>query len=164
MTTKPSNAVLLERVMSMGNEACFTIALQCRRIRNAEPEDEVFLFRREADIRFLIIALVRLRRCALLAIGVDEISAELKSAIETFDNAIPFLVKLRNVDQHIDDYLLGLGRRKDVQRGDLQVNTWDGSTFGWLGEMLNIDLAEKAASELFSAIRNVSKQWKPPPE
>jgi hypothetical protein len=35
--------------------------------------------------------------------------------------ALPGLAKLRNVGEHIDDYVIGAARSKDVQRGDLQV-------------------------------------------
>jgi hypothetical protein len=34
---------------------------------------------------------------------------------------LPGLAKMRNVGEHIDDYVIEDGRAKDVQRGDLQV-------------------------------------------
>jgi hypothetical protein len=38
----PSDAVIMERARSFANEAMFTVALQRRRIRSSEPEDDVF--------------------------------------------------------------------------------------------------------------------------
>ena len=56
-----SGAVIPERAKSFCNEACFTIALQHRRLKTTEPEDGVFVFRWHADLQFLIVALRRLR-------------------------------------------------------------------------------------------------------
>jgi hypothetical protein len=61
---------------------------------------------------------------------------------------------MRNVGEHIDDYLIGDGRAKDVQRGDLQVSTWDATIFNWLGVELDIE----AASTLFRG-RQVVRSW-----
>ena len=38
----------------------------------------------------------------------------------------------------------------------LQVGTWDGSTYEWLGESLNVDVAHDAAFELVSVLRGMS--------
>jgi hypothetical protein len=62
---------------------------------------------------------------------------------------LPGLAKMRNVGEHIDDYVIGDGRAKDVQRGDLQVSTWDGTVFNWLGVELDIE----AAKTLFEAVK-----------
>jgi hypothetical protein len=49
----------------------FTVALQRRRTRSNEPEDEGFVMRWWADLHFFIVALRRLRRAAELASRVQ---------------------------------------------------------------------------------------------
>jgi hypothetical protein len=159
MHSKPSDAVILERAKSFCNEACFTVALQHRRLRSSEPEDEIFLFRWHADLQFLIVALRRMRRAVELAARVPQVSTALKAAIEEFDKALPGLTKMRNVGEHIDDYLLGAGRLKEVQRGELQVSAWDGTVFSWLDVELDIDAALKAAETLFAVLAQSVKQY-----
>jgi hypothetical protein len=56
----------------------FTVALQRRRIRSKEPEDDVFVMRWWADLQFYIVALRRLRRAA-------ELASRVPSAKDTFD-------------------------------------------------------------------------------
>jgi hypothetical protein len=52
-TDKPSDGAIVERALSLANDAMFTVKLQHRRLRTDEPEDEVFFFRRSADFQFL---------------------------------------------------------------------------------------------------------------
>ena len=161
MHTPPSDAVIFERAKSLCNEACFTVALQHRRLRTAEPEDRVFVFRWNADLQFLIVALRRLRRGVELASIVPDVSAGLKTALEEFDRNLPNLSKMRNVGEHIDDYVMGnqRNRHKDVQRSALQVSTWNGTVFRWLGAELDIDIALTAAESLFMALAKTVKEY-----
>jgi hypothetical protein len=159
MHSRPPDDVILERAKSFCNRECFTVALQHRRLQTQEPEDEIFLFRWHADLQFLIIALRRLRRAAELAARVPQVSDALKAAIEEFDKALPGLAKMRNVGEHIDDYLLGTGRLKEVRKGALQVSTWDGTVFNWLDVELNIDIALEAAQTLFAVLGQSVKQY-----
>ena len=153
-TLPPSDAVILERAKSFCNEACFTVALQHRRLKTTEPEDETFVFRWHADLQFLIMALRRLRRSAALAAGVSAVSTNLQASIAEFDRRLPGLTRMRNVGEHLDDYVHGSPKRrhKEVNRGELQCSTWDGAVFNWLGVELDIDVALKAAEALFAAV------------
>jgi hypothetical protein len=157
---RPSDAVILERTKSFCNEAIFTIALQHRRLRTPEPEDKVFIFRWHADLQFFIVALRRLRRAVELGAKVRHVSETLRAALTAFDDRLPGLAKMRNVSEHINDYLLGDGRTKDVQRGDLQVSAWDGTVFSWLGVELDIDAALVAAETLFEAVKQAARRHK----
>jgi hypothetical protein len=156
----PSEAVTLERARSLANEAMFTIALQRRRIRSNEPEDDTFVMRWWADLQFFIVALRRLRRTAELAGHVASVKDSMSLALKTFDDALPKLSTMRNVGEHIDAYALDSPKRhhEDVYRQSLQVGSWDGVTYQWLGESLNIDIAHDAAYKLFSAISAASKE------
>jgi hypothetical protein len=48
-----SGAATVERAHSLATEAIYMVALQRRRLRSAEPEDETLVFRRWADFQFL---------------------------------------------------------------------------------------------------------------
>ncbi len=78
---KPSDAAILERAFSLVNEAMMTIALQRRRVRSSEPEDETFVFRYWADLQFFIIAMRRLRRVAELVIHIPSLKDRISEAL-----------------------------------------------------------------------------------
>jgi len=66
---------------------------------------------------------------------------------------------MRNVGEHVDDYALDRGRHKEVNRKMLQVSQWDGTTYHWLNHELNVDVAFKAAFELYSAVRAAKNSY-----
>jgi len=158
---RPSDGAALERAYSLVNEAMFTVALQRRRVRSAEPEDDRFVFRWWADMQFLIVALRRLRRAAALASCVPFANESVTAALKDFDSALPTLRIMRNVGEHIDDYALDNPRRvhKQVGRRSLQVGTWDGTTYEWLDMRLNVDDAYDAAESLHAAVRGVIQSY-----
>lgn len=94
-----------------------------------------------------------------MAQRVPHVSAALKTALEQFDKSLPDLKKMRNVGEHIDDYLLGRGRLREVQRQALQVSAWNGTVFTWLDIDLDIDIALGSAEALFSAITKSVRQY-----
>lgn len=157
----PSEASILERARSLCNEACYTVALQHRRLRSREPEDGEFIFRWWADLQFLIVALRRPRRAAMLAARVPAVSSHVRAAVAEFDKTLPGLDRMRNVGEHIDECAMASPKRHDrhVRRLDLQVGTWDGTVFGWLKGSLNIDTARDAASRLFDGLRDAIDDW-----
>lgn len=161
---KPSeeerDAAILERAKSLCNRACFTVALQRRRLRSAEPEDDIFIFRRWADFEFLIVALRRLRRAAGLAGRPAHLRPVIEAAIAEFDVALPGLATMRNVGEHIDDYARDAPQRRhrNVRPGQLQVGSLDESVFEWLGHRLDTDAALAAAEKLFAAVKAAAEQ------
>ena len=153
---KPAqDAAVLERAKSLCNEACFIVALQHRRLRSTEPEDDVFIFRWWADLQFLIVALSRLRRSAQIAQSVVTTSTAIHAAIREFDQALPCLKTMRNIGEHVESYAVDDPKRHDksVGQSQLQVGQWDGTVYVWLGESLNIDVAQDAAQKLLKAVR-----------
>lgn len=145
--------------MRFANIAMFTIALQRRRLRSVEPEDERFPHRWWADFEFMITALRRMRRAAELAAKAPSVRIEIEAAIAAFDAAVPGLLAMRNVAEHIEDYGIDDPRRRlrDVDRDQLEVSTWGGSTVQWLGQELNVDDAVAAASTLLRTMRDVAR-------
>jgi hypothetical protein len=160
-SARPSDAVILERAFSLMNEAMFIVELQRRRVRSTEPEDEKFIFRRWADLQFLVVALRRLRRAAQLALNVPSVAQQTSSALKRFDDSLPGLAIMRNVGEHIDDYAMDNPKRRDrrVNRRLLQVGIWDGTTYKWLDMSLNVDDAHQAATKLYSAIQIALRGW-----
>ena len=150
----PSKEAILDRMLSLCNEACFTVALQHRRLQTTEPEDAIFVFRWWWDLQFLVVALRRLRRSAAIGEGIPAVSAKIKLAIDSFDKRLPDLAKMRNIGEHVDEYAVDAPRRRyrQVDRRQLQVGTWDGRVYRWIGE-LNVDVAKEAAEQLLFQVR-----------
>jgi hypothetical protein len=148
-----------ERSLSLANEAMFTIDLQIRRARNREPEDETFAARWWVDLQFLIVALARLEKAGRTASkhGLPETAAPIAEAIDRFSVELEWLRTMRNVVEHADEYAAGEGNNKDVKRGWIHVGSFDGTTFEWLDQKLNIDEAKRAAERLHLAIRSAVK-------
>jgi hypothetical protein len=152
-----SDKSILQRAISLCNEACFAVALQHRRLRSTEPEDKSFVFRWWVDIQFLVVALRRLRRPAEIAGCVSALSDLISVALREFDDTLPSLAKMRNVGEHVEDYALGRGRDTTVSPGELQVGCLDWPVYSWLGESLNLDTALTAAEKLLQAVRGCSR-------
>lgn len=152
---KPTAAATYERARRLANIAIWSVHLQCRRLRAAEPEDVDFVLRKWADFDFLVVALVRLRRAARLTAQVPELESSLLAAIETFDSTLPGLKRLRNVAEHIDDYAVDRGREQSVGRQSLEVSSLDaeGPTLHWLDSALNATEALQASERLFAAVK-----------
>lgn len=132
--------------------------MQCRRLNSSEPEDCVFLLRRESDFAFLVVALARLRRAASLAAKVSTISSEIAAAVRAFDTAMPCLKRLRDTAEHFDDYAQDRGRRTAIARQQLEVAHIDreGPTLHWLDCKLNASEALSASQLLVRAIDEVA--------
>jgi hypothetical protein len=150
---EPTDAAILERAQSLANEALHMVGLQRRRLRSEEPEDQAFVFRQWADMQFLVVSLRRLRLAGQLAARSDSGRAPVKAALREFDNALPDLRKMRNVGEHIDEYAVEAGRDREVDRRQLQVGSFDGTTFIWVGGKIDVDQAFKAARHLYEEIR-----------
>jgi hypothetical protein len=160
---KPTAAATYERARRLANLAVWTIDLQCRRLQSVEPEDSVFVFRKWADFGFLVVALTRLRRAAKLAASLSEAKSILGAALQEFDAALPDLKRMRDVAEHIDDYVIDQGRQRTVARQSLEVSSMedDGLTLEWLGCRLNAREALQASQQLFEAIKGVAHVFPP---
>ena len=59
------------------------------------------------------------------------------------------------LSSHFDDYSLGKGNDKNNRGGQLDVKSPGENTFEWLDGEINFDVALKAASDLFEAIKDI---------
>ncbi len=151
----PSPEATYERSKRLANYWMWTISLQHRRLKTAEPEDEEFLFRKWVDFDFLIVALTRFRRAVSIATKVESIEQELDKAIEEFDKALPKIKKMRDVAEHVDDYALENQKNKQhkVSRKMLEGSILHGTELEWLNVRLNADEALKASEKLFEVLK-----------
>jgi len=159
---KPSDGAILERSKRLCNGLMYTIEIQVRRIKSSEPEDDRFPLRQWMDFQFLIVALSRLRRTTRLADKVPFVKAQIESAINEFDQALPFLKKMRDVAEHIDDYAVDTVPKRghqEVSRKDLEVGQTDFTNFSWLGYTVNIDDTVGVAQNLFEHLRSAVRTY-----
>jgi len=170
--SRPSPGHLLEMAHSVANDAIRTVAMQCSRVLANLPDDETFFgargFRKEIALNFMLVALRRLRRAATLVAGVEGCQESLRKSIQQFDEALPSLPTMRNVGEHIDEYILGGAKRRhrDVYASSVGVRLWftcetGALVFDWVGQQINIDEALGAAEDLYSAILDTVRSWRP---
>src|SRR5579863_2105238 len=150
----PSEAAIYERARRLADMSVRTVALQYRRVKTKEPEDSEFFLRRWTDFLFLIGALTRCRRAAKLASQVGSIKAEMEAALRAFDNSLPSLKTMRDTAEHIDDYALERGQKREISRMSLEVGVVGSSKFEWLGLSLDADKALESAQRLYSTIKS----------
>lgn len=154
----PTSAATYERARRLANVSIWAIELQCRRLELSEPEDAIFIFRKWTAFDFLIVALTRLRRAAVLAVRVPQVQEAVSVALQEFDAALPGLKKLRDIAEHIDEYAVGRGRQRSVKRQELEVSqmSTDPPVLVWLGHELNARDALHAGQKLFRSIQEAA--------
>jgi len=164
----PSAAVVVERLRTEATTWSNAVTLQAGRIgrrhrkRYLEPAEAEAL---EIDLHFFLVALVRLRRCvSRVGSHVSAIEPSLSRHLRSFDEAVPSLAKLRNVSEHIDEYNLDAGQDRSVSRRQVQNWYMDSSPSGgliwaWLGERLDVGVAEGGATTLYKGLCDVCDSW-----
>ncbi len=164
----PSEGVVVERLRTEATNWINAVSLQSgrigRRFRKHYPE-QVEVQALEVDLHFFLVAVVRLRRCIeRTARRVAGLDAPLGNRLRAFDGEVPWLLRVRNVSEHIDEYNLDEGHDGRVSRR--QVQTWyldaaeeGGPIWGWLGERLDIEQTEKAALALYRGFFSDCEAW-----
>jgi hypothetical protein len=151
---------------SAANDAIRAVALQRDRIKDRD-DDAYFAsagFRQEVDVAFLLLALRWLREACQLVCELTRDRA-LAEAVGDFDGRLPGARDLRDVREHLRDYIRGDGKLQAdttapgrlVSVGSLGKRTWLGhdelSHFIWAGTEIRLDDAIPAAESLFQAMR-----------
>lgn len=161
---EPTSAATYERARRLANQLLWAIDLQCVRLASSEPEDSDFVFRKWVDFDFLVVSLIRLRRVAKLAASIPEIQPSLDAAIREFDDALPYLKRIRDVAEHIDDYAVDRGKDSTIARQSLEVSLMSENDsklkLNWLGGELSTDEALRASQKLFETIKEASRFFK----
>lgn len=151
---------------STASDAIRAVALQRDRIKDRE-DDAYFAaagFRQEVDVAFLLVALRWLREACQLAVELTQ-SEALAAAVGNFDRRLPAARDLRDVREHIRDYIQGSGKlqrestppERLVSMASLGSRTWLGhdelSHFIWAGKEIRLDDALPAAECLHQVMR-----------
>ena len=156
-----SESAVVERAKSLGNRWMGAVLLQHDRIRKPRPQDKAFHpFRSDlfnaADVHFLVIALSRLRKIATTLVHAPQVWDSVDTAIKDFDAKIPWLKRLRDVFEHLEDYAVDSNLRKTTtSRRELQVWSADENGMKWLGYDIDWNKATLAAADLYAALKNV---------
>jgi hypothetical protein len=152
-------ASVVERAKSMANQWMWAVSLQHARITNPRPQDKAFHpfgvngFH-EADVHFFVVALRRLRTIASTLEHAPQQWNFVSSAIHTFDARIPWLKRLRDVFEHLEDYAVDSDqRRSNTSRRDLQVWSADENGMQWLGYDVDWNQALSAAQDLYGSVK-----------
>ena len=134
----------------LANIAVWAVQLQIKRLRSEENEISEFVMQPVVDFHFLVTALTRLRKAAELVAEFSDIAREIKQ----FDDVLPDLSRIRNVQEHIEEYRLGKGHNKQVNANELLTIVFDHNRLVWLGYEIRVDDALQVSDCLFQAIRS----------
>jgi hypothetical protein len=150
----------LELAHSAANDAVRGIAMQRYRLTSELPEDEKFFagagFRREVDLQLFLVLVVRFRRLVGLTAELTR-DRVLREALAEFDERFPAARQMRNVSEHLDDYIEGKGHRQ-APAGSLGVRVWGASpggkvTFEWVGETIDLGQLHRSVDALYRSLR-----------
>lgn len=152
----------MELTHSAANDAIRGITMQHYRLASELPEDEKFFaaagFRREVDLQLLLVLVVRLRRLVGLAAKLTR-NGVLGEALAEFDERFPTARQMRNVSEHLDDYIEGRGHRQaSAPHESLGVRIWGAPpggemTFEWAGEIIALGQLHGAVEEIYRSLR-----------
>lgn len=166
-----STAHRLELAHSAASDTIRGIAMQHHRLISELPEDEMFFagagFRREVDLQLLLVLVSRLRRVAGVVRDMTN-DPPLERELVDFDRQFPAARHMRNVSEHIEDYLAGKGRRQDLVRdGSLGVRLWSSSAtggvqFAWAGQTIDLCRLEQGADGLYRSLCSAVKSSSSP--
>lgn len=156
---RPSDPVIAQRLRTEINRWSRGVELQVQRLEmGSEVMDAEF------DFHFLLSAAARVRRC-VIRLDKEISTLDLAGPADAFDTAIPYLTRLRNASEHLDEYNLDLGRSKErVYRTQMQVWSMGTSDDGapvwkWLGEEVNARLLRDATLELARSALTSLSDW-----
>lgn len=164
-TDAPSEGVVVERLRTEATNWSNGVALQAGRIvrRAHKPYGDIQVL--EIDLHFYVVALARLQRCVeRVSKQVTGLKIPLDDRLTAFARQVPWLRRIRNVSEHIDEYNIDAGHDRTVRR--YWVQTWyldksesGGPVWGWLGERIDIEQSEQAALELYRGFLTDIAAW-----
>lgn len=167
----PTDEVVVYRLRTEAITWVNAVALQAGRLDRRSGGSELKLSNPidldvlRADLHFFVVALSRLRRCVTRAgARVPTLREPLALEVGAFDATVPWLQKVRNVAEHIDEYNLDEGRNPSVRRQQVQVWSLGKSPGGsliwtWLGENIDIGAADDAGVRLYRAFEATTSEW-----
>lgn len=139
---------IYEDARILANIAAWSVELQVHRLRASREEIPGFAMQPAVDFHLLVTVLSRLRKAAKIVATVPKIADEIKQ----FDELLPDLRDMRNIQEHIDEYRLGNGYNKSVNTSALLTVILDHDRIAWLDYEINLENALRASANLFKSI------------
>lgn len=136
----PNWGAVLGQALRRAQDARWTVALQCRRLKSEDVGERSRGLRLWADVQMLLIALRRLRRSAELAALAPGARDDLSVAIAAFDRPLPDLWRLGDMEVQFERALVAV------------ADDWSGPVIQWPGGVLNIDDALRCSEALLAAM------------
>lgn len=152
-------AAVVERAKSMATDWMWALSLQYDRIVAPRAQDQRFhpfnvQHFHEADVHFFMIALRRLRQVATTIEQAPEQWPPVRRAIDDFDRKLPWLKRLRDVFEHLEDYAVDSNlRHTETSRRELQVWSAKENGLEWLSYRIEWREAVHAAEELYVCVK-----------
>ena len=145
--TVPPDRAKYDRARALAAQQLWGVHLQLERLRASWWSETRRYGESRADFEFLVGALWRLRRAAMLAATIPPLAQSVTPAVTAFDTALPMLRRWRNVGEHFDSHAF------DPNGEKLDSSARGADWFGWLGQRVELDAVEIAANALFGALR-----------
>jgi hypothetical protein len=136
----PDWPLVLGHALRQAEDASWTVALQCRRLKADDAGEARRGLRLWADLQMLLVALRRLRRSAELAALAPMVGDDLCVAIAAFDRPLPDLWRLENIETSFECAPVAV------------ADDWSGPVIRWPGGALNIDEALGCSEALVAAM------------
>lgn len=149
---------LLEDSQHFMNRSIEALNLQMRRLESYDFSQENDPWEYLADAHFYITALKRLRQSVSAGKNVDKIKIQVENALRMFDETFSDLVKMRNILEHIDEYIQNKGHNKNIKNSQLYGNIFTEVGIEWAGLRFDSKASQKAANELVKKYRNIIRQ------
>lgn len=152
----PDPEVVVTRAMALANNLLWSLGVQGSRLTEDDSER---IYNWWADMQFFIVAAWRLRRCAETLNENQLVDGGLSDAIAEFDSQTVGLKSMRDIPEHLDDYLPETPNRhkKQISSSDFSIGSWDGRVYKWLGHSLHLVKTHDAASALYREMTDVAR-------
>ncbi|WKN45029.1 hypothetical protein [Tunicatimonas pelagia] len=110
------------------------------------------------DVYFYITALKRLRQPILVGRKVAKIKVKVENAINNFDNEITNARNMRDILEHVDEYIQNKGRNKQIRNATLYNVIYTESGIHWANMTFDIYQTQEAAYQLYTSYRRILKK------
>ncbi len=156
--TSPEPLQNYERARRLLSRYCFGVEQHIERIGNFNPDERWSELQNKNDWEVVIVFLTRIRRCLEMLLAFRVFQDAVRRGLDQFDRTLPSLIKLRNFEEHFDDYSNGKGRNKAAAWGHLETYNYGSSEFSnGLGGLSTAD-AEQAAKAAWAIVLELENE------
>jgi hypothetical protein len=140
------------------NRAVDALNLQMRRLEeNTRNADEFWDYL--ADVHFYIVALKRLRQAMLMSRKILKIWDKLSSEFDAFDATTTDVLQMRNILEHIDEYMRNYGNNRDIKNATLYTISFDDEgRLDWAERKFDRRKLHDSAEDIVKKYREITSQ------